>query len=76
MHQIAPGKVVEIQKYDMLMRCYYEIFHSLCPKAIMVEATKTAHLSADDHVWGPSPFHYVDDYYDSVGERLRSLGVI
>jgi hypothetical protein len=35
----------------------------------------THHVADEQHRWGLSPFHYVPDYYRTIWEQLRALGV-
>jgi hypothetical protein len=53
------------ERNNVLGRLYDIAEHSLPPENIM-NFSKNIMISADEHQWGCSPFHYIKDYYEAA----------
>ena len=73
--QITFGKLVEVAAYARLMDRYYALMQAAMPGIQTVEVPPEYHVGAGQHMWGPSPFHYVTGYYRDFNAKLRRLGV-
>jgi hypothetical protein len=72
--QTLPGQVVRIADHNALLERYERWFLEILPQAEVVAAP--AHRLADaGHQWGPSPFHYVPEYYAEIARQLEALGI-
>ena len=72
--EILPGVSADIGAHNALLARYEAAFTALMPPLARVEA---AHLRVADkaHQWGPSPFHYGQDYYAEIWRQFARLGV-
>lgn len=57
---------------NFLQRLYSRIALDL-PAHQFIEPTPQLLCGADDHKWGISPFHYIDDYYKFMLEKLKKI---
>ena len=73
--QITFGKIVEVAAYGRLMEHYYALMQKVLPEMQTVEVSPDLHVGAGAHMWGASPFHYVDSYYRDFNAKLRVLGI-
>lgn len=58
---------------QFLARLYQRISLDI-PQSQFIEIDASLLQGADEHRWGISPFHYIDDYYDFMLKKLKSLG--
>jgi hypothetical protein len=72
--EILAGRPADIAAHNALLERYQAKFTALMPPMERVEAPDLR-LAAADHEWGPSPFHYVPDYYAEIWRQLAALGV-
>jgi hypothetical protein len=72
--QTMPGQVVPIAPHNALLARYEQRLLEALPQTEVVAAAE--HRLADaGHRWGPSPFHYVPEYYAEIAVQLEALGV-
>ncbi|MCB4768356.1 DUF6270 domain-containing protein [Ancylobacter sp. Lp-2] len=48
----------------------YDIIGANLPDAIVVSADASVQRAAEEHMWGTAPFHYVDEYYHDVWNKI------
>jgi hypothetical protein len=72
--EILPGRPADIAAHNALLARYEAAFLDLMP-AMNVVAAPGQRIADEAHLWGLSPFHYVQDYYAEVWRRLEPLGV-
>ncbi|MCO4238657.1 DUF6270 domain-containing protein [Pseudarthrobacter raffinosi] len=53
---------------------YREYFCSKLPEGQIIRPPANVIISDPNHKWGLAPFHYVQDFYDFVGDRLSEIG--
>ncbi len=72
--EILPGQPADIAAHNALLARYEQAFLDLMPSMATVAAPD--HRLADEgHLWGLSPFHYVQDYYAEIWRQLDALGL-
>lgn len=71
---IWEGRPARRSEHNALLARYEETFRTAIP-ALRVVAANDHHVADDQHRWGLSPFHYVPEYYETIWEQLRALGV-
>jgi hypothetical protein len=72
--EIVAGQAVAIPDYNGLLERQERILEALFPPMARVEAGR--HRLADPgHRWGPSPFHYIPEYYAEISRQLAGQGV-
>jgi hypothetical protein len=64
-----------IAKYNSLLKGYHEAFMNTFPNAIVVMPPKKYRIGDTAHAWGPSPHHYIADYYRSFRELCQVHGL-
>ncbi|HVI32368.1 DUF6270 domain-containing protein [Phenylobacterium sp.] len=72
--EVLPGEPADIGVHNALLARYEAAFMGLMPPMSVVEAPK-ARVADETHQWGLSPFHYGRDYYASIWQGLKALGV-
>jgi len=55
-----------IQKMNKMLDHLYCIAERSLPPENIMNFSKELMVGADEHQWGKSPFHYVDEYYESA----------
>lgn len=53
---------------------YSDYFRSKIPAGQVIRPPGNVTVSDPNHKWGPAPFHYVQGFYDFVGNRLAEIG--
>ncbi|WP_068877477.1 MULTISPECIES: DUF6270 domain-containing protein [unclassified Phenylobacterium] len=71
--EIIGGQRAVIADYNAVLERQEDAFASLLPLA-KIDAG-AFRLADSAHRWGPSPFHYVPEYYDEVRRQLVALGL-
>lgn len=56
-----------------LYRRYHEYFCSKIPAEQIIRPPASVTVGDPHHKWGLAPFHYVQGFYDSVGDRLAEM---
>jgi len=72
--EILPGQGADITAHNRLLARYEAAFAELMPPMATV-AAPDQRLADEAHLWGPSPFHYVEAYYAEIWRQLEPLGV-
>jgi len=65
----------KLSGYQKLIDWQHETYFRLAPSTFAVSAPTDTHVAARSHVWGPSPFHYVEEYYAAVARLLSGAGI-
>ncbi|MET3351806.1 UNVERIFIED_ORG: hypothetical protein ABID57_003519 [Arthrobacter sp. UYEF1] len=52
---------------------YREYFCSRLPEGLIIRPPANVTISDPNHKWGVAPFHYVQDFYEFVGDRLVEI---
>ena len=55
-----------IEEMNKFLDRLYSIAEQAIPPENVMHFSKSLMVGADEHQWGRSPFHYVDDYYESA----------
>lgn len=69
------GRPSDIAEQNAILADYQRTLMALAPQASRVAASASSRIADERHVWGLSPFHYIDDYYAEIWAQLRALGV-
>ena len=72
--ETLPGQAADIAAHNALLTRYEQAFTDLMPSMATV-AAPAQRLADEAHLWGLSPFHYVQDYYAEIWRQLDALGV-
>jgi hypothetical protein len=73
--ELMPDQVVSRARHNALLNHYQAAFRERLPQAARVSARAAVRVADPEHRWGPSPFHYIEDYYRDVWRQLQALGV-
>jgi hypothetical protein len=68
--QLYPKKSVSVSAYNSLMTRMYDQFQEYMPESLSITVNPLYHKRNRQHIWGPAPFHYVDDYYRDFSQKL------
>lgn len=67
---------VQINTANHFLQRLYNRAAEDVPDTQFIEPLSTLLQGADEHKWGVSPFHYIDDYYSFMLEKIKSLASI
>lgn len=59
-----------ILKNNKFLNCLYNIIAKTLPSKQMYNFDNYLFLGKNEHKWGKSPFHYVDQYYDQLAAKI------
>jgi len=69
----APSMINGIRKQNSLLNSYYEYIETFLPKMNIIDMTDKNLLSSENHIWGLSPYHFEDKYYDTFNNKLNDI---
>lgn len=75
MVDLMEGRLASRTAHNALLARYQDAFTTRLPQAAVVAAAPELRVADARHRWGLSPFHYVPEYYETIWEQLRALGV-
>lgn len=61
-----------IKKVNTLLEKYYSYLKEKLPNSEVINISNN-YLPSEDHIWGLSPIHYEDRYYQGVQEKIRNI---
>jgi hypothetical protein len=73
--ELMPGRTASRARHNALLHRYQAAFRAALPRAASVATPAGLRVADPSHRWGPSPFHYIEDYYRDIWRRLQALGV-
>ncbi len=72
--EILDGQTADIDQQNALLARYEARFAEVMPPFDRLDASGLR-LADAGHQWGPSPFHYIPEYYAEIWRQLAGLGV-
>lgn len=61
---------IPAERANELSQSYYDVARSVAGLHIITPRPDLV-VAADDHRWGIAPFHYTDEYYETVADQVR-----
>ena len=61
------------KKVNRVFKEYYAYLKQKLPNAHVISILKEGYCSSEDHIWGKSPMHYENQYYQDVLEILKEI---
>ncbi|MDQ0974579.1 hypothetical protein QFZ31_004457 [Neobacillus niacini] len=62
-----------IRKQNNLLNSYYEYMETFISKMNVIDMTDSNIYSNENHIWGLSPYHFEDKYYELFNNKLNEL---
>ncbi|MBE0444162.1 DUF6270 domain-containing protein [Psychrobacter sp. FME5] len=62
----------EIEKNNEKLKAMYDYVEQILPSSSIIEVDKDLLVADSNHKWGLSPFHFTDDYYKRMLEKMRT----
>ncbi|MDQ6600383.1 DUF6270 domain-containing protein [Bacillus salipaludis] len=69
----SPSMINGIKKQNNLLISYYEYIESFITKINIIDMTDIDLLSSENHIWGLSPYHFEDKYYEIFNNKLNEI---
>lgn len=61
----------EIEKNNDRLDVFYNYLEKILPKTNIIEAPKELFTANPSHQWGLAPFHYIDEYYAWMIDKIK-----
>lgn len=71
---VLAGEPTTAEAQNRRLAGYEQHFEAVVPQLERV-AAPDLRQAAHDHIWGLSPFHYVEAYYEEIARQLEALGI-
>lgn len=62
-----------IRKQNNLLNSYYEYIERFISMMNIIDMTDSKLLSSENHIWGLSPYHFEDKYYEVFNDKLNEI---
>ncbi|MFP3454854.1 DUF6270 domain-containing protein [Psychrobacter sp. SIMBA_152] len=62
-----------IEKNNEKLNVMYDYIESMLPASSIIHVPKSLLVADSEHKWGLAPFHYINDYYETMLNTLKAL---
>ena len=66
-------KIKENKIYNQRIMCFEELFLKYCSQSKVLDLNNQNFVADEKHVWGLSPVHYENGYYETAARELEKL---
>lgn len=66
-------KIKENKIYNHRIMCFEELFLKYCSQSKVLDLNNQNFVADEKHVWGLSPVHYENGYYETAARELENL---
>ena len=71
-HTVEINTRWDIAKHNSKLSVLYSFFEKRLPASSIIEVPKELFIANPSHRWGLAPFHYTDEYYIEMVDRLKN----